>query len=639
MKKTRFTKMIVLFCIMLSFFNSMNMVKAAIKYTASKDFGSLEVKTNVVDSNGNTKTVMSNVVSTSQSADGTMNITATNTSNMKYTNFYVKEPGVYQFDVTGLSQYEQEQLYYSLQRNGRAVRLAAYQTEDGYFKTYSSSTPENPNTSVCVYLYPGEYSLSLDQYNASSSHSGKYEGTYNVAISKINTEGQVVGQTPISSAYVSQNNTKNLNLEEEVADYAIPEDQTIFFEYDKATIWDKFGNMVGQVANGVVTGVSDFVEEYVANPLEETICELMLGAGDFFVKIMDDIIGSEVTVTALVYNEIDAVNPNFFDKAVSGSGLTADVKTSISKWYDFLKLIAVAVYLVALLAIGVQILYASTGNGMQKGKELLSEWVKGILILTFMPFAIKYAFKINEALVTFLRDSVTSSVNTPGTTFGGDSDDWSAEEVEFRSPEYVSRYTGTIAFGSDEMSLGYMKKIPVYEQRLDLMRIMRAYAGVTKKFVYAIIWWILIAQLLTFIVMYYKRFFMIAFLIAMFPFICVFQGIEAARGRKGPQLNSWARELFTNIFMQTIQAIIYTIITSVCVSAVQISDSSAALNWIIIILAINFVAEGEKLLRKILGAAGSTAEDAGRTGQGIKGAMHKAKDQVGKIVGRVYHHG
>ena len=38
------------------------------------------------------------------------------------------------------------------------------------------------------------------------------------------------------------------------------------------------------------------LETYVLNPVEETICELMLAVGDFLIKVLNDIVGEEVTI-------------------------------------------------------------------------------------------------------------------------------------------------------------------------------------------------------------------------------------------------------------------------------------------------------------------------------------------------------
>ena len=631
MKRINFNKIIVFFCIILPFLFGNN----ALAYEYGIEFDSMEVNGNPDDG----EYLHSNVISATQDANGAINIVADTTTGKRTTNITIKQPGVYTFDVTGLSQLEQEQLFYSLtNKYGNTVRLAAFQNNNGDFETFSSRTEDNLNTSITVYLDTGEYKLALNDGRASDTQDTSFSGQYNISVKKENTGEMIIAQSGVSSRIVSANDTREYQLEELIPDFSIKDGGQFIFNYDDGqSVYDNKGNRVGEYIDGEIVEDEGFVTEYLINPLEETICDLMLAAGDFFTKVLDEVLGEEVTVTALVYNEIDAVNPNFFDDSNSGSGMVGDIKSTISKWYGLLMKVVISVYLVALLAIGVQILYSSTGAGMSRGKQLIVEWLKGIVVFAFMPYLIKYGFEINEAIVDLLRDEASSSSLYNGASFDVDSDDWSPDIVEFRSPEYVSRYTGMVAYGSEAMTLGYMKKISIYEQRLDLMRIMRAYAGATKKIVYAIIWWILIGQLVSFIVMYYKRFFIISFLIVMFPLACLFKGFETARGRRGPQLSNWAKELFGSIFTQTVHAIIYTIITSVCVTAVQLSSSSAALNWIIIIIAINFVGEGERILKKIIGAATSTVGDFGAAARGIRGGVGKVRQGVGKIVGMAGH--
>lgn len=394
------------------------------------------------------------------------------------------------------------------------------------------------------------------------------------------------------------------------------------------------GGTSQEAIEDAMNAASSLAEDYVINPLEETICELMLSAGDFFVDILNKVIGREITITALVYNDIDEVNPNFFNKTLSPSGFTADIKFAVSEWYGILSMIATTLYLVALLATGFRILLASTGIDYQKSKEKLVEWGKAVIIFGCMPYVMKMAFSLNENIVELLKNNSNAYYGSYGGVFG-DTDEWVPETIEYRSPEYVSRYTGQVEYGSDEASNAYLNKVTQYEQQLDLMRVMRAYAGVTKKFVYAVIWWILIGQLLAFIVMYYKRYFVIAFLIVMFPVVGMFQAISVSQGvLKIGAIGTWMREFFTNVFMQTIQAIVYTIITSVCISTIQVSmTSTAMMNWLLIILAINFVAEGEKILRKFLGAVGNTADTLGQSAKGVKGAINNAKNTVKKAFG------
>ena len=65
--------------------------------------------------------------------------------------------------------------------------------------------------------------------------------------------------------------------------------------------------------------------------------------------------------------------------------------------------------------------------------------------------------------------------------------------------------------------MAYFKQLQKYKQRGDLMRIMRSFAGITGKFIYVILWFIMLFQMLVLLYMYIKRYLMIAFLMMIFP--------------------------------------------------------------------------------------------------------------------------
>lgn len=592
-----------------------------------------------------------NVVSVEEQSDGSVDIVAQRTEGEEdfiTTTFTPTKTGVYTIDVTGIDYEEGEDLYFLLTtKDGKQVRLAAYQQRsDGNYKVFSSNDEGGKTTTqVDVLLQEGvEYEIKLPSDRSSPNEKkGPYGTTaalrakYNIHIEEnLDADGRKIIQSDYAASMISNASNGNEELEEVNSFYKPQNGRNVNFDYQAPgrDIIDAFGDIISGAVDEAGNLIGSFAEEYVVNPFEETICELLLAMGDFSVKVLNDIMGQEVTVAALVYNQVDAVNANFFENSGgSSSPLTGKVKSVVSQWYSIFHTMAIAVYLAAFLAIGLRILLGSTNNGMGKAREMLFQWGKGVVYLFFMPFLIRYAFMINDSFVSMLCEEAGLSQLSSGTTFGG-SDELTADGLEFRSPEYVTNDSGKIEYGSDELTEIYMDKVAIYEGNLDLMRVMRAYAGATKRFVYVLIWWILLIQVVVFIVQYYKRFFIIAFLIAMFPLICVFSGISVARGHGITEISSWMRELFTNIFMQAIQAIIYTIITGVCVSVVSADiQSSGTLNWLIIIMAINFVSEGEKILRKILGALGNTAPGVGETGRGIRGAIH----DVGRAAGALIH--
>ena len=608
MKKARKVIFLVFICVALSFFSSIYAAS-----TSMFDVGSNNVT--AVDEVNSKNTKITGHVSMGSAPQGDITFAPTST-------------GIYTIDVTGIqaSPYPGKDLCYIITNSrGEQLRLAAYYNpEISGYATYTD-TADNSSTSIDVVLAKDEtYTLKL-AYKATPSSTG---GMYTMS------NGEVIYQEldyEVTLLWNEQANSQP-SYQSNIPANRVSEDNRFAGTDNMEPVNDSYTAPTDQETTLTNTNPNTALEEWLLNPMEEAIVDLMLLIGDHLILLINAIVGEDVTITNLIYNNVDAVNPNFFDVSTAGAGITSTIKPIISEWYNIFSGIAIAIYLLVLLAIGINVLLGSTSAGLGKAKSLLLDWAKGLFCIIFIPYVIKYAFLINEAVVDMLESPSEYDVGSTGTVTGNDEEQWSAEDIEFRSPEFVSKYTGQVAFGSDDVTQSYAKKIPSYEQDLDLMRLMRAYTGLTKKFIYAVIWYILFGQLIVFIVQYYKRYFMIAFLIVTFPIICIFNSISIAQGKPAKDIGSWMKEILTNIFIQLVHAIIYTIITGICISIVKVDlASSATLNWIIIIMAINFISEGEKLLRKIISAMGNTAGGTAGAAQGIKGIGKKIKHGMHRL--------
>ena len=162
-----------------------------------------------------------------------------------------------------------------------------------------------------------------------------------------------------------------------------------------------------------------------------------------------------------------------------------------------------------------------------------------------------------------------------------------------------------------------------------MMRTMRAYAGETKRLVYVILWYIFMYQLVMLVVIYYKRYFVLALLITIFPIVLTYYVIEVCNGKNPAVFSNWCKEFVSNIFIQSIHAIMYSLILGVILSQ-SLGVESQRWNWLIMIVATLFIFKGESILKKILGAAGSTLADEKGTRKAIKGAYGNAKKMIGK---------
>lgn len=374
-------------------------------------------------------------------------------------------------------------------------------------------------------------------------------------------------------------------------------------------------------------------EDNPTDVFQETIAELNLAVGDFFNKLIGEVVGQKITIQSLVFNDVKSLDANFFSSSQGGSIVHKTVKKQINTWYPVFQEIAAAFYLTGLLVVGLKILLSESSLSRASMKEVATHWITGLAILFFFNVIMKYAFDINEAFVKALKEEFAINGKYTG-TYIADPDEYNREAFEFRSPEYRSKYTGILAFGGEELNDAYVKRLGEYRSTGDMMRIMRAYAGATKRLIFVIIWFVLLFQLIILLFKYYKRYFTIAFLIIVFPFTTISYLLDSLKGRRPEAFRMWCVEYFVNVFTQAIHAIIYSIISSVCIKQVVEELNGGTLNWIIIIVAINFLFQGEKIIRKIMGVDGAKSakpiEDSARAG---RAGMGKARQNMGRALG------
>lgn len=149
----------------------------------------------------------------------------------------------------------------------------------------------------------------------------------------------------------------------------------------------------------------------------------------------------------------------------------------------------------------------------------------------------------------------------------------------------------------------------------DLMTVMRAYAGEYQRMVFAVVWFSLLFQLIALIFIYYKRIFVIALLIAIFPIIMIFYCIDKMADGSAQTLSMWFNELISNIFIQSIHCIMYTVLVQMGLEIYKADPS----NWFLFLAAMLLLVPAEKILREIFGLGGSTLGKLG--GMGMKLAL------------------
>lgn len=409
---------------------------------------------------------------------------------------------------------------------------------------------------------------SLNQMNGSNYQNYAVEDPYDAVLQR--EDGKLIKKVN----FIEAPNGKSVALYVQLPDGTFIKSDSKNVDVDKS-VWDV-------IVNGV-----ESIADYVLDILTDVINKLLLKIADGIQGLINYIMDADVTVTVhdVIFGKIDKLSINFWgsysasdDSEEDGTPTEGDgnsifqidtppvavLKNIVSYWYGVLRGIAVTIYLVMLLYIGVRILLASTGGSAQRYKEMISSWLAGVFILFCFPMVMRYTVIINDAFVGMLDSNVVN-----------------IETNDANKPD-------------------------------DAMIAVRQRAESEENLALTIVYIIMLGQLIVLLGVYYKRVFMIAFLITIFPVVAVLYIWNKSNGG-GKAFSNWTKEFVVSVFAQTFHAVVYVILVEGTYSAFVRTNGE---QWFMFVLSVMFLFEGEKIIRSIFGMKSSagTIRDLAATG-------------------------
>lgn len=371
-----------------------------------------------------------------------------------------------------------------------------------------------------------------------------------------------------------------------------------------------------------ISGNTDdgWVLSTIKNLVSELLCAIILPAGDSYLHMLSLAIGEVVTIDRVVYGDVKKIDIDFFETSsgdVSATTTSKPIKDilsgTINKWYGLFRNFVLAFYMGVLVYFGIKILLTSTANKKAVYKRILTAWVMGIAMLMFFPYVMKYTIKLNYAFCKAIQ--------------GGDA---SKESIQITtSLKRAAKLYGNDGFimmmlGSDKSDEEFAATAVVDgDFSGNSMMYIRFIADHTTNVPLAIIYLIMIGEILALLVMYYKRVFMIAFLITIFPLAVAFYPFSKTGDIKMNTFGVWFKEFVVNVFVQSFHAVTYVVVVSTAVSSYAENVSNG--NWLFMIICILFLFEGEKIIRGIFNAKSSINSIGDLAASGML-AMNMAKN-------------
>lgn len=307
----------------------------------------------------------------------------------------------------------------------------------------------------------------------------------------------------------------------------------------------------------------------------------------------------------ILFNRVAFLDPNFLNPAKNA--LVSSFSNVIKNTFESFRIIAIAIFIVAAMIIGIKLAVSSLAAEKAKYKQAIMYWITGIIILTVLKYIISAIFIINEEIVEIAfrtQDSIAFQVPTAeaipviGTFIK------SIREL-FTNKEYLTvSVPGYLGF-----FLRYLLQ------------------GLGGNLLSSIIAFIVMGQTITLLIAYIKRMVLCVMLAVASPLIVAVDTINKSVGKQGNLFNNWFKNFTLTVMMQSFHAMVLVVILKI-LSSVEANSMRESL--IAIIMTTGLV-KFEKMFKKLFGIDDGMMGDLKGAAMKSMAAIHGAKQAVGAV--------
>lgn len=245
--------------------------------------------------------------------------------------------------------------------------------------------------------------------------------------------------------------------------------------------------------------------------------------------------------------------------------LIIQIKDQVAIWYTIIRLMALVGMLGVLVYVGIQIAI-STAIKKATYKRMLVDWVVGVIIIFSLHYAMFLTIYINESLINIVKEyseGIYGNRKVQLMELAGNEKDYNPDEIETDMYEEVRT---------------------------------RAYdAKLVNGLVGMILYMTLVYMAIRYSLIYLKRLFTVGILVLMGPGVGFAYAIQKATSGRSMALKKWLSEFIINVIIQTVHAIIY----SVFISQVLVLSLKSTAGIIVALIIMNFSLKAEGIFRRI----------------------------------------
>lgn len=255
------------------------------------------------------------------------------------------------------------------------------------------------------------------------------------------------------------------------------------------------------------------------------------------------------------------------------------LRGTIASWYKTLRYIAIVGLLAILIYLGIKIIITSSAGKKADYKKSFINWVIAVFLIFTMHYIMAFIISLIQNLTTLISASIGNV------------------RVVFADKVFATNFLGLARFQSQVNPL-------------------------INKLGYVVIYFGFITLTCKFTFIYFKRMLNMAFLTLSAPIVAMMYPLDKLDGGKAKGFGMWLREYIYNALLQPVHLLLYNILIG---SAVQLATN----NPVYAIIALFFLTEAEKLMKKIFGfgrARGGTVGGLAKTVGGLALASSMSKN-------------
>lgn len=402
------------------------------------------------------------------------------------------------------------------------------------------------------------------------------------------------------------------------------------------------------------------IQEYYGGTLKEKVIkvgnynpdEAMEGGFDYILQ--SDIVcpNFKITPIEIFAGRVALLDANFFqevdddyksrmigagevgDDSDNGNSTVANLKETISTWYQAIRLIAIVGLLSVLVYVGLRMVTSAVATDKAKYKEMFVDWVIALCLVFFLHYIMVFTMTmVQEIQNLFIAGPATSTtnkkvnkttINTILLYFDGysleDSSraDWSDTPVDSDSGNFDVPVTEPSKPTTQQET-----EIAIPTNLIGYNRVLVGNPDAAPKLTYTIMYLALTFYTIYFFFIYIKRVIILTFLTIIAPLVALTYPIDKVKDSKAQAFEFWLREYIVNAMIPIVHLILYTVLVT---SALDLAVKSPL--YAICVLA--FIVPAEKIVKEMFGIKSSTTPALGGFAGGAMAAQMVQKLGKGK---------